>query len=318
VTLPKLRYTKVKKLAAKRKGKTSYRKKTFKRAKKDCCKQVSKLAGKVGRIEKSLDRATTTYDYRVAIADLLIKPVNQNFSSMNAYYFGKTSITNVMGVLEYWDDATQAFVARNTTGTADSHDIYIKEATSVVDAKNNYQVPVNLVAYVFWPKTDTSTFPNTTYDAGVADIVTNAAMLPNNDLIRIEDIKKLKAAWTMKKLYEGIIAPGETVQVGQTVNDIDFNPTTATADTFQRKLKSHVIVLRLHGCPQGIAHNTVGTFIGQAQSGLDVNFSQRIVVKYDGGMAATRLNVTDSRQAIGTTALMTANPYVDNVPWSIT
>lgn len=275
-------------------------------------KNLKEVGRRFCKIEKRLREGETTYDHRYRGVTLIDKPLNENETDVQVY-FGKTSIDNVVDQLEYWDAATNTWTPRNLTGSTTQKMITIDYVKTTVWLKNNYQVPTMVEVDICYAKKSTNNFPNTDYDAGIAKVVTDpATMLGHHQLIKLADSPNFKAFWSIKKKVKKLLMPGQTLVVSQVEKNIPYEPATITTDVFQKKLRGHVFVIRQNPHPQLVAHSAAGTLVGIARSAVDVVFTQRVLVKYDGGINATRLHVVDTSQAIGSSALTGIRPISDN------
>lgn len=278
--------------------------------KEDCCTTVKK---QIKRINKRLSEGETTFDFRQRIPDKIDKPVNQNYTSPEKFYFGLDSITQVMSKLQFWDDATQLFVTRDVTSVGDQHKINIDYVKSTLILKNNYQVPVKLEIYLVYPKTDTNTFPHTFYDNGIVDkVVDTATMLPNNDLLKLTDSNDFTTNWRIKKTWKKTLQPGQFLQASNTEKDITYDPTSAGTLKFQKRHKSHMFIARVHGSAVGVAHDSTGAVVGQVRAGLDVQWQQNVLCKYDGGMNGHRIYIDNQSGNVGNGGLTGVTYVSDN------
>ncbi|AYP28903.1 MAG: putative capsid protein [Zuhalvirus cruti] len=276
------------------------------------CKTLKCVAKQVVKLGKRVREGEVTYDHRVRVPYIIFKQLNENESDCRMN-LSKTSIDNVIDQLEYWDATTNSFTARNITSTTTQKIIGVDSVTSTLWMKNSYQTPIKLEVLVCVPKKDTTALPNVDYDTGITKVVTNTGtMLPENDLLKVRDSPNFNKNWRITRTVKKTLNPGQHMSVSNVVKDIQYEMSSTGTELFQKKLKSFCFFVRSHGAPASLGHNTAGLLVGTVAGQVDVLYTQRFIVKYDGGINAKRIYVEDQSSAIGATALTGVRPVTDN------
>lgn len=265
-------------------------------AKPRAAKKFKQIVQKVQKLEKRVKEGETTFIYRVSRGDKMQALIKTNFGSLGYLNISKTEIEDCMSRLQFWDEATSTFITRSIVNVNDQHSVNIDYASINVKCVNNYQVPVTFDVYYCKPKTDTSIDPNIQMSQGIEDIVTDPVnMVANNRLIRLSDSKDLMTNWSFKKIKRVTLVGGGSYEFTHSEKDIAYDPTTVGTEKWQKKLKCGFIAIYIvDGLT--IGHEAVANPTSQIilRRGIDMVVTNIFRVRYDGGINATRLYVSDT------------------------
>lgn len=278
-------------------------------------KQVKK---KLQRLETRVREGETTYEYRYMGARALGKG-NKTVARESTVGNLLGNLTPILTALPFYNESTGDFDPKNVISGTDSKRVTIDKVTTTVESKNNFQVPCKLKVYLVTPKRNTNTTPVQDLDSGIASVVTDpATMLPADALIQFSDSPIFKQNWTVKKIKDVTLQPGQTCTVSKTVTDITYNPIAVGTEAAQRQLKSFYFMFVLDNSPDLIGHNSAGTARGYMQCALDQIVKQTTICKYDGGVNAHRLYINNTTGDIGAGGLTGVRPVSDNQAYTHT
>jgi len=269
-------------------------------------KNLKQAAKKIQKLETRVAESETTLDYRSRAVTTVTKGSNtRNYES--AHYYGANTLAAVMGALPVYDAATNTFTDRSFSVATNSKTVLIPKIENTLEMKNNYDVPIKVCVYIIVPKTDTSTDPAVTMSAGLADVGITAAQ---STLWKIRDAPKFNSAWTIKRSVCRILKPGGTMVVNNSVYNVKWDPTSNDTLTFQRKFKNFAFMCTFEACVNEIAHDTTNGNVGYIKGAVDRVFTQRFICKYDGGVHATRVKISDGLATLLDASSLTGMPTI--------
>lgn len=305
------------KRAAPRSETTTQRK--FKKARQSTPK---KTAAKVQQMSKTVNKlrsaacdTESTYKYRDSSSNALLSNINQQKVTTwgNPCYY--TSLNTFLSAVPFFDPASPGTLSTTdmTSGTYGKA-IHIASATSSIELRNNYQVPSHTTVYLCTIKTDTNLSAHGAWSASVMD---------ESNLVGVEDLDQYPTdyslvtnLWKLKRVFKGVINPGESQHFSHSVKDICYDPsdTQSQTDVYQRRYKSFQYLVITKGV---IGHDTGLDQQGLLQSGLDLQGTNTLVLKYDAnGAKIDRVKAVNDYINFTTGGVVSNKPISDNQAYS--
>lgn len=308
----------------KKRSRRSTKKSQFKRTKSRKPKRTyrrkrTSLIKQVRQIRKDLQSDSARHVYKLLASDKVLCSVNQcnyvDFPMCNATLIENNFLAN----LRYYDPSVPGTLvtASGATGSY-QRELHIKNVHSILELRNNYQVPCKVKVYLAKPKSDTSIAPVTYYNNAIADQLIGGAGTITTNGIYPTDLRPFMAQWSVKCLKDVVLDAGATTVVSYSTGAFNYDPSLydSHALDYQTKFKSFVFMVRVEGV---IGHDTsVATEQTTLACGVDTSTQLRAEIIYDAGVILDDLYLANLRDASFTNGgVVASKPVSDNIGYSV-
>ncbi len=280
-------------------------------------RQVHKLTKQVRNIYKSQCDGESVFKFR-EINAISLKSLT---GKQNVLTWGNPNfiapIEVVLSQVPFFDPQNPA-VLTTTDFNAGTYgkEMKIDSITSSIELINNYQSLADLTIYLCTIKTDSALSAHAAWQASVTD---ESNLTNEDDLGQYPtDYSLVNNLWNLKRVFKGVLQPGERVSKSHTVKDICYDPsdTDSQALTYQKRLKSFQYLCVLTG---KCGHDTVANEQGILPAGLDCFINNSYIIKYDAnGARMDRVVVSNlTPTAFTNSGVQSAKPEADNQGYSV-
>lgn len=277
-------------------------------------KRAVPLKKEVQAIKKEMKKDLSTLIYRSRI-------VRQRLTNQNEMAFtgcgdvGVSALETVLAQLRFFDPSNPGtfITGSGATGTY-QRNWHFKSIVSKLKVRNNYQVPCKVTLYACTPKKDTSITAITAWSNGLADV---GNPLNSSHLVYLTDSDEFADLWKVVSSKKAFLKPGDELSVSHISKDIYYDPSIVDSQTaeYQKQFGCVYYMVRLEGV---LAHSAAdGSLRGFAPAGVDATYKVTYTVSYDGGAAFKYIVLSDSYDAVGSTALVSQQPVADNQAYSV-
>lgn len=221
-----------------------------------------------------------------------------------------------MNSLRYYDPSTPGtLVTADASVGAYSREITIKNVSSHVCFRNNYQTPLRLKLYECTVKDDTNIGPTSAMDNSITDQFTTGG---NNTQWGVfpSDCRQLNELFKVKMVCNRMLQPGQQYDFRRNSGRFTYDPSVADshASTYQREWKSSPILVNVEGTP---AHDTVNLEHGSSHVGLDYIQVVSTKIEYDAGTSLNDISILNELDSFTNSALVSNKPISDNQVFSV-
>jgi hypothetical protein len=181
--------------------------------------------------------------------------------------------------------------------------------------RNNYQVPAKVTGYIFAPKVDTNTTPQTAFENGLADVGGPSATAIN---VYPTDSILLKDLWKISASNKRTLEPGQEMVLTYTsTKPFQYDPhfVDTHASAYQRGHEAHSCAVRVVGT---LGHDTAADEQGLAAAGVDYMICTTYELKYNGGGDVHTVESFVSGGTFTNGAVLSEAPIADNQAYSVT
>jgi len=245
--------------------------------------------------------------YRVVAATASEQKVADSLAVNNI-----TAYESVLGELLYYNPSAPATLV-NAAGTSGTYqkDFLFKTVFGKLTLKNNYQTDCKVLVYLCTPRADTSQSPSSAWtdgianDAGNVSAITDVGNLPS-------DFDTFRDFWKAKRVTSQVLAPGQSVQVSNAVNDVNYDPSFSDSHAllYQTKIKAFQWLVIVRG---NVGHDTVDSSeVGLLQCGVDILQEETYVVNYDAGINLSYVHVNSTLDTFTNGGVESHQPVADN------
>lgn len=264
-------------------------------------------------MKKQMNLDTGTHIVRKrSTAQLLsaINAANHGEIALNSDSLIETTLTS----LKYYNPSVPGTLttASGATGSFTKQFNFVK-CHAVCILRNNYQVPVELRAFIVQPKSDNSKTPDTCYTDGLADIGSPSATSPQ---IYFTDSPVFTKLYSVKKSVIKVLEPGQQVTLNWSARPFMYDPAyqDAHASSYKPLHEAAFLLYRITGV---VGHNTTGAVVGTLQAGIDVQTNVTHVVKYQAGADLKQITLIDGSGTTDANSVVSLKPTADNLPYSL-
>lgn len=309
----KRRYVRRKKI------KRRMRKKYYAKSRRRFYKKKKTLAGKLykhGKAIHSLQRktkGTTTYfKHRLLGSGILSVAINEQFW----FSFGNMSQVRIdqdLSRMPYFDPTVPnaLTIADMSTITAFTCNVHVKKSIASLEIMNNYNIPMHIDVYLCTIKADTDKSPLEFITDDITDIGTDeagAALSLTDPLIYPADCPAANQMYKFQRIASYWHQQGQIRRFTCASYNMVYNYTIDESHDleFTRRLKSKFILLRVYGPP---AHDKLlaGT-VGTGECRIDYILRRSNEYEYNGGMAMTRIEVTNNLDTFLNASIVNSKP----------
>lgn len=271
-----------------------YKKKPISRVKKNT-KRITFLNKKINNNEATILHRSRIFNAEKTAA------VNQcKYSSFDG--LTKTLIEDAISQLKYFDPSAPATLTVVDYNTGTFNKQILLSCSTKIKFRNNYKARVNVVCYLCKIRSDTNQSPESAIVSGFADI----GPLDETDMLsKATDSKILKDLWIVKKVFDGILEPGQMKTYSHYEKPFSYD--TSLVDThaleYVKIFKSNAWLIRIQGV---LVHNNfLPDVVGTSNVGVDVYTDTNIVVKYDAGIDLFEIQTVNNAGALTSSATQT-------------
>lgn len=286
--------------------------------KKRSTKPKTSLRKEVKLIKRQLNADSARHVYKSLRALDMACAVNQCNYDAHDVCTG-TLIEAYMANLRYYDPAAPGTLvtASGATGTY-QREIYFKNVHSVVEIRNNYQIPCKLKIYLCRPKGDTNIGPYTYYNNSIADQLIGGAGNQTTIGVYPTDLNAFNQQWSCKCVKDVYLDAGASVRASHSTGPFRYDPSLFDSHSldYQSKFKSFVWFYRLEGA---FGHDSGGADQQTTLSAqIDIFCDTRVEIIYDAGIVLDDLYVSNARASSFTNGgVVTNKPIADNQALSV-
>lgn len=223
-------------------------------------------------------------------------------------------IETTLSSLKYYNPSVPGTLttASGATGSFTKQFNFVK-CHAVCILRNNYQVPVELRAFIVQPKSDNSKTPDSCYTDGLADIGSPSATSPQ---IYFTDSPVFTKLYSVKKSVIKVLEPGQQVTLNWSAKPFMYDPAyqDAHASSYKPLHEAAFLLYRITGV---VGHKADGTAIGTLQAGIDVQTNVTHVVKYQAGADLKQITLIDGSGTTDATSVVSLKPTADNLAYSV-
>lgn len=278
-------------------------------------KEVLTLKKKVRDIEHSENASLGKMTYRRKVADRII--VSENAQQVSVYNANTTGrYEAVLANLKYYNpsDPANLVTASAATGTYQK-DFLVKNISSKLTLRNNYQSDVEVLVYLCQPKNDTDQSPSAAWSLGIADDPGNITAYSDWGNLPT-DFDTFRNFFKTKRLCLKTLSPGQSVQVSHGVKDVFYDPamTDAHALDYQVHLKSFAFLVIIRGT---LGHDTTLDEQTMMSAGVDTYQEDTMIVSYNAGVNLSFVHVDTTLATVTNGAVQSHQPTPDNVGYSV-
>lgn len=305
----------------KRAAPQSYSKPKYKKQKtqstKKTAQKVQQMSKTVHKLQKASCDSESTYKYRELEAATYWSLDNSQKVTTWGNPCLTSAIKTVLSAVPFFNPSSPGTLTTTdmTTGTY-GKGINIDRVTSTIQLLNNYQVPADVTVYLCTAKSDSSYSAHGAWSNSVAD-ESNLALVEQLGQYPT-DYSLVNNLWKLKRVFKGILQPGDTKTLSHTVKDVCYDPSDeqAQTDTYQVRHKAFQFLLVFKG---RVGHDTSAAEFTNIKSGLDVQGTNTYLLKYDaGGAKIDRVYVNNLQHTAFTNGGVVSNkPISDNQGFSV-
>lgn len=280
-------------------------------------KKVCKIENQMRDLKFSENASLGTMIYRRASKSALTCGVGAQGVGI---YTGnsKTHIETSLALLKYYNPATPGTLTTADFSTGSyQRQVLIKQNSSSLLLRNNYQQDAHVKVYLCVNKGSTSTSPLTAWAAGIADQTSNGPAGDYTDQYQyLTDYQVVKDLYQVKKVLDTNLSPGQSAKVSHSVQDFEFDPSYVDVQTndFQKVFKSWHFIVVLEGT---LAHDTTLTQYETSQAGLDILYQRKYVISYDAGVNIKFIYLDNTQQSFTNGGVQSHQPVSDNIGYSV-
>lgn len=244
----------------------------------------------------------------------------QLLSAINASNHGEIALNSdslietTLSSLKYYNPSVPGTLttAAGATGSFTKQFNFVK-CHAVCILRNNYQVPVELRAFIVQPRSDNSKTPDTCYTDGLQDIGSPSATSPQ---IYFTDSPVFNKLYCVRKSVIKVLEPGQQVTMNWSARPFMYDPAyqDAHASSYKPLHEAAFLLYRITGV---VGHNTSGAVVGTLQAGIDVQTNVTHVVKYQAGADLKQITLIDGSGTTDANSVVSLKPTADNLPYSL-
>lgn len=189
---------------------------------------INQLSRRVTALSKDVNSSIGELTHRRLQVGSFISSVNKSLTG-HVTISNLGSLSNVLGVVPYFDAATNTIVQVDASSTNYQRDYQFKSSFVTATIVNNYTVPCHVRCALVKPRADTTLNPTAAFEAGLVDA---GGISRESTLVRWSDSQVYNDLW---KTIPGasadkILLPGEKITLTASLGAFDYEQATNDVD----------------------------------------------------------------------------------------